>query len=64
MELRSKISYFLEVLSHCYGMRLEYPTGGEKREFNSDARGTLEVTEYPFLPFSKEEKAIKEVMNV
>ena len=31
MELRSKISYFLEVLSHCYGMRLEYPKV-EKKE--------------------------------
>lgn len=31
MELRSKISYFLEVLSHFYGMRLKYPIGGEKR---------------------------------
>lgn len=33
-------------------------------ELNSGAAGTLEVTEHPSLQLPKEEKAIKEVMNV
>lgn len=55
-----------KTLNRSSGIRLKYPYmwREKEREFNSDAGRTLEVTEHLFLPFAKEEKAVKEVMNV